>query len=191
MLQIGETIVSLDLLEKHFICNLLACKGSCCVHGDAGAPLTRKEIETLEKEYYLIKPFITTRGAETIDKEGIWLTDQEGDQVTPLIDGGECAFTIFEDGEARCGIEKAWEQGVITFRKPISCHLYPVRVKEYKGFTAVNYDRWDICKPALLLGEEKGVPLFRFLEQPLIRKFGEEWYQELCIAAEQLKKSNA
>lgn len=186
MLQIGDTIVSLDIIEKRFICNIQQCKGSCCVHGDSGAPLEEDEVEFLEKNYNKIEPYLREEGKKAVAEKGTWHIDSDHDMVTPLIGNEECAYTIFEKGIAKCGIEKAYEDGKIDWQKPLSCHLYPVRIKKYKDFTAVNYDSWEICQAALLFGKEKNEPLYRFLKTPLVRKFGEAWYSELCLAADSL-----
>ena len=158
MLQIDDKIVSLDILEKHFVCNLEKCKGYCCVHGASGAPFDKGESEILKKEYSNIKPFLSSEGIAAIEKDGISVVDSDGDEVTPLINGKECAFSIFEKGIAKCGIEKAFLAGKTTFRKPVSCHLYPIRIKHYSGFYALNYDQWDLCDPARILGDEKKSP---------------------------------
>jgi len=184
MILIDDTIVSDDLLEKKFVCSLDKCKGACCIAGDSGAPLEDEEREILEKIYADVKPFLTDRGIEAIEKQGKWLIDTDGEYVTPLVNKkDECAFTIFENGIALCGIEKAYRAGKTDFRKPISCYLYPVRIKKYKTYSAVNYDKWDICSPACKNGEELGVPVFQFVKPALIEKFGEEWYKQLEGAA--------
>jgi hypothetical protein len=187
MLQIDDKIVSLDILEKNFVCNLEKCKGYCCVHGASGAPLDQGEAEILRNEFPQIKPFLSQSGIESIEKQGIPMIDSDGDEVTPLINGKECAFTVFEKGIAKCGIEKAFLAGKTTFRKPVSCHLYPIRVKRYSGFYALNYDKWDLCDPARILGDEKKVTILEFVEQALVRKFGEEFHKELKVAAKELQ----
>lgn len=190
MLQIDNTIISLDVLEKEFICDISICKGDCCVQGDSGAPLEDDEILYLEENYEKIKPYLTDKGKKVIKKHGIWFTDSEGEKVTTLINNKECAFIVFDNGIAKCGIEMAKNNGDIDFLKPISCHLYPIRVKEYSDFFAVNYNTWDICASAVRFGKFKGVKVYEFLKEPLIRKFGEEWYKDLCVAAEHLKNKN-
>ena len=189
MLQIDDKIISLDILEKHFVCNLEKCKGNCCVHGASGAPLDKGEAETIRRELENIKPFLSEAGIKAIEKEGIPVIDSDGDEVTPLINGKECAFAIFEKGIAGCGIEKAFHAGKTTFRKPVSCHLYPIRVKRYADFYALNYDQWDLCEPARKLGDEKKVTILDFVEQALVRKFGENFHRELRIASRELNKS--
>lgn len=189
MLQIQNTLVSLDVVEKKFCCNLAACKGVCCVEGDSGAPMTDEEVNIIEEEYYNFKQHMRPEGIEEVEKQGLWVIDVENDKVTPLVNDKECAYAIFEDGIAKCAIEKAYFEGDTHFRKPVSCHLYPIRVKEYEHFTAVNYDAWDICKPALKNGKKEGVHVYEFAKEALIRRFGEEYYNELKIASESLLNS--
>ena len=188
MIAIGNTLVSEDLLEKKFVCDLNACKGACCVKGDFGAPLEKEELLVLDEIYDKVKPYLSERGIKAISKQGKYLEHEKDQWVTPMIDGGECAYAIFENGIARCGIEKAHEAGEINFRKPVSCHLYPVRITRKKNYDAVNYDKWSVCSPACKLGEELKVPVYRFLETPLVRKYGQEWFDQLSAAAEMLVK---
>jgi hypothetical protein len=186
MLQIGNTLISLDVIEKKFCCDLSKCKGICCVDGDSGAPLTDEEVDLIEEEYDNFKSYLRPEAISVIETQGTWVIDIENDKVTPLINNKECAYVIFDGDIAKCGIEKAFFDGKTKFRKPVSCHLYPVRIKQYRDFTAVNYDEWEICKPALRLGMHKNVYVYNFLEESLIRKFGKEWYSELRIAADSL-----
>ena len=179
MIEIGDTIVSRDLLNKAFVCDLEACKGVCCVQGDSGAPLEEDERAVLDKEYDAIKPYLLDEGRKAIDRQGSSVIDSDGDLGTPLVEEGACAYAIFENGKALCGIEKAWKAGSTAFRKPVSCHLYPVRVSSYSSFKAVNYHRWKICDPACQLGAQLEVPVYVFLKDALIRRFGLEWYHEL------------
>lgn len=188
MLQIDNTIISLDLIEKKFICNLSKCHGSCCIEGDSGAPLELKEKQQLIKYYPIIKQYMNAAGIDAVNKQGLFYTDSEGDDVTALINNKECAYLIYEGKTAICAIEKAYLDKKIDFRKPISCFLYPVRIKQYSSFIAVNYDVWDICEPARIFGRKEGVPVYKFLKEPLIQKFGEEWYEQLTFAAENIKK---
>lgn len=185
MIEIADTLVSSELLEREFVCNLSACRGACCVEGESGAPLTEAECETLEKELHNIKPFLRLEGLAALTEQGTHVRDADGDLVTPLRDGAECAYTVFEGGVASCGIEKAWKAGATEFRKPISCHLYPARLTEYRNFTAVNYHHWPICSPACALGAELKVPVYRFLKEALVRRFGQPWYDALKQAAEE------
>ncbi len=189
MLAIQNTLVSLDLLERHFVCDLNACKGACCVKGDAGAPLTDEEIDLLENIIDDILPYLDEEGKAMIAKKGVFEIDVDGDKGTALLQNGRCAFAIVDDnGMVSCGIEKAEKAGDITFKKPISCHLYPVRITEYKEYDAVNYNKWSICKPACDCGAKLDVPLFKFLKEALTRKYGNEWYEELQLI-DQLRKA--
>ena len=188
MFQLGKTIISEDLLEKDFVCNLSACKGACCIDGDAGAPLNKEETEILDRIYPKVKPFLREEGVAVIEKEGTWITSDFGELETPLIKGADCAYVIFDDtNTALCAIEEAYNQGIIDWKKPISCHLYPVRVKEYSEFAAVNYHKWEICDDACSLGKELQVPVYKFVKQALIRKFGKDWYEALEQEAEKRK----
>ena len=191
MFQIGKTIITDDLFEQEFVCNLQACKGMCCVEGDSGAPLLEEEKVVLNRIYSEVEPYLTPEGITAIKQQGKYVIDQEGDLTTPLINGKECAYvTQDENGIYQCGIENAYNDGKIDWQKPISCHLYPVRVKDYGEFLAVNYNRWDICSSACELGKQLQVPLFKFLKEPLIRKFGEDWYNEVEIIAREYFKIN-
>jgi len=185
MFQLGKTIVSEEILEKEFVCNLSACKGACCVDGDAGAPLTEEETRILEEVYPKIKPYLRKEGIESIDKQGTWIKGWDGSLETPLIEGKDCAYVIFDQGTALCAIEQAYNEGVIDWKKPVSCHLYPIRIKDFSEFSAVNYDRWDICNDACTLGKELGVPVYKFVKEALVRRFGQEWYNELEKVAEE------
>lgn len=186
MLQIKDTLISQDLIEEKFCCDLEKCKGACCVKGDAGAPLLQEEVDLLPNIIDKIAPFLRKAGIESIEKQGTHVIDDENETVTPLIDGKECAYAIFEKGIAQCGIEKAYDAGVISFRKPVSCHLYPVRLKKYEQFIAVNYDKWDICNPARELGSKLNLPVHAFVHDALIRQFGKDWYMHLKIAEKKL-----
>lgn len=184
MIAIGDTIVSEHLLEKKFVCDLNACKGECCVAGDAGAPLEKKELKILKNIYELVKPYMAADGIEAIEQQGFYVIDDDKDYTTPLVDGKHCAFVIFNDGIAKCSIERAHAEGKVDFKKPISCHLFPVRINKFKDYQAVNYSHWDICKPACECGKKLDVPVYKFLKEPLIRKFGEKWYAQLKLADE-------
>jgi hypothetical protein len=188
MLQIENTLISLDIFEKKFVCNLGACKGACCAEGDSGAPLGADELSILEQIYPEVKNYMTPKGIDTVEKIGTWTVDFEGDKVTPLNDTQECAYTYFgEKGIVLCAIEKAFLEGKITFQKPISCHLYPIRIKKLSEYDAVNYESNKLCMPARIQGETLGVPLYKFVKNPLIRKYGKDWYDQLEIAANELK----
>lgn len=180
MIELGKTIISQDIFEKDFVCNLSACKGACCIEGDGGAPVTQKEIKILEEIYPKVEPYLRPEGIAAIKKQGTSVQDWDGEMVTPLVNGKECAYVIFDEkGITKCGIEKAYEDGLVGFKKPISCHLYPIRVTHYRDFDALNYHKWDICSPACTLGAELKVPVYRFLKDALIRKYGEDWYAEV------------
>lgn len=190
MIQIDDKLISEDIFEEEFVCNLSKCKGACCVEGDSGAPLDDEETKILEKLYPKIKPYLTENGIKAIEEQGTWTKDPfDGDFVTPTVGGRECAYVTFDkNGITKCGIEKAYEDGAIDWQKPISCHLYPIRVTEYKTFSALNYDRWSICSDACTLGKELHVPLYKFLKKPLTRKYGEDFYKTLSDVAEEWKK---
>ena len=179
MFQLGKTIVSEEIIENDFLCNLSACKGACCIDGEAGAPLEEGELQILMDIYPKVKPFLSKAGINALEEQGLFIT-QEGEFETPLIDGKDCAYvTIDKKGIAQCAIEEAYNQGEINWKKPVSCHLYPVRVQDYSEFSAVNYHKWDICDDACALGKELQVPIYKFVKEALIRKFGEDWYEEL------------
>ena len=186
MILIDETVISDDIKEQFFVCDLEKCKGACCVEGDLGAPLTEEETKTLDKVYQKVKPYLSDQGISEIEKQGTFILDEEGDFSTPTINGRECAYAIYDDkGILKCGIEQAYNDGKIKFRKPISCHLYPIRITKYDHYEAINYDRWHICSPACGLGKELGVPVYKFLKEALTRKYGERWYRELCTEIEE------
>ena len=189
MIQIDDKLISEDLFSEEFVCNLAKCKGICCVEGDAGAPLDEDETKILDEIYPKIKPYLRPEGIQAIEEQGTYTLDFEGDLVTPLVNNAECAYVIFDKkGYTKCAIEKAYEDGVIDWQKPISCHLYPIRITEYSNFSAINYHEWDICSDACTLGKELGVKVYQFLKKPLIRKYGEEFYQTLSEAAEEWEK---
>ncbi len=191
MFQVGKTIITEDLFEKEFVCNLKACKGICCVEGDSGAPLLEEEKAILDIIYSEVVPYLTEAGQKAIEAQGKYVIDKQGDLTTPLINDKECAFvTQNEDGTYLCGIEKAFLDKKIDWQKPISCHLYPVRVQDFVEFQAVNYNEWDICSDACELGKQLQVPLYKFLKEPLIRKFGKDWYDEVAIIAREYYKNN-
>ncbi|MDO7852256.1 DUF3109 family protein [Hymenobacter convexus] len=180
MIIIQETVISDDIADHFFVCNLEACKGACCVEGDLGAPLEEAELRILEQEYANIEPFLNEAGKAAIKAQGLYIKDWEGDYSTTTIDDKECAYALYDErGILKCGIEQAYLAGATTFKKPISCHLYPIRITKYEGFDALNYDRWGICNPACSFGEKLGVRIYQFLKEPLIRKYGEGWYGQL------------
>lgn len=184
MIVIDDKYISDDVVEKNFVCNLNACKGACCVAGDCGAPLEEPELETLRRIYPSIKPFLREEGIRELEAQGLHTWDDEHGHVTPIINGAICAYASIDDnGHVGCGIEKAWKAGATDYRKPISCHLYPIRITKYDTFEAVNYDKWSICKPACKLGNQLQVPVYKFLREAIVRKYGEEFYTVLDTIA--------
>ena len=180
MIIIQETVISDDIADNFFVCNLEACKGACCVEGDLGAPLETAELAILEAEYPAIAPYLTEAGRAAIAAQGLYIKDWEDDYSTTTINDRECAYALYDErGILKCGIEQAYLAGATTFKKPISCHLYPIRITKYDGFEALNYDRWGICNPACAFGSQLGVKVYQFLKEPLERKYGEEWYAQL------------
>ena len=181
MIAIDKTLISEDLLDKKFVCDLNACKGACCVAGDSGAPLDKEELPILKSVLEKVKPYMVKKGIKAIEKHGAYVVDGDGDYTTTLVSAGaECAFVFFDENKiAKCAIEQAYYDGKIEWKKPISCHLYPVRITKHKTYDAVNYDKWDVCKPACSCGEKLNVPVYKFLKEPLIRKYGTEWFKEL------------
>jgi hypothetical protein len=184
MLEIQNTLVTLDLIEEFFCCDLEKCKGECCIEGDAGAPVTEAEVEKIKESLSAIEADMLPRAIEEVKANGVAYVDEEGDLVTTILDGRNCAFTCYAPGGiCLCALEKAWREGRTAWKKPASCSLYPLRITEYPTFTAVNYHRWNICRDAVALGRKKGIRLYQFLEGPLTERFGAEWYAELCEAA--------
>lgn len=188
MFQLNKTIVSEEILEKEFVCNLSACLGACCVDGDAGAPLDEGETKILAEIYPKIKSYLRPEGIKAIEEQGTHIVSEFGELETPLIEGKDCAYVIFDGKTALCGIEQAYNEGIVTWKKPVSCHLYPIRVKEYSDFSAVNYHKWHICSDACALGAELGVPVYQFVKEALVRKFGQQWFDELDKVAQEMKK---
>jgi len=187
MFQIENTLVSEEIITKDFVCNLNACKGACCVEGEAGAPLEKEETDWLEKNYDLISPFMDEKGKAAVKEQGKFIAVGKGEFETPLVNGKECAYVVFGSNNiTQCSIENAYQAHKIDFKKPISCHLYPVRVKQYSEFKAVNYHSWNICSAACELGESLKIPIYQFVKEALVRKFGKKWYAELEIAAQEI-----
>lgn len=190
MIEIGRTIVSRDIVEEHFLCDLLKCRGACCIEGDSGAPLTEEEAATIEETYPVFRKYLPEAHILEVEKQGNWVIDNDGDMVTPLVGNRQCAYSFYDEHNIlKCAIEKAYIEGNIHFRKPVSCHLFPIRITPYKRFDAVNYQELDICKPGRECGRSVQLPLYKFLKEPLIRKYGEEWYSQLEIAADHITKS--
>lgn len=186
MIVIDHTIISDDIAEEYFVCDLLRCKGACCVEGTGGAPLKEEELTILRELYEDIEPYLTEKGKAVIKKYGAYVRDSDGDWTTPVIEGRECAYAYYDEHKIlKCGIERAWKEGKVNFRKPVSCHLYPIRISKYEHYEALNYHHWHICSPACRNGDTLQVPLYRFLKESLIRKYGEVWYQKLEEAIEE------
>lgn len=191
MIVLQNTVLSDDLKDKFFVCNLDKCKGACCVEGDMGAPLDLDELPILAQVYEHVKPYMSAEGVKAVEDQGLSVQDIEGEHCTTTIGNRECAYAIYDENlTLKCAIEAAYLDGKIDWKKPISCHLYPIRITKYDGFEALNYDRWEICNPACAFGLELGVPVYKFLREPLIRKYGEAWFQELdaMVASETLVK---
>jgi len=187
MIEIGRTIISRDIFEEHFLCDLHQCKGACCVEGDSGAPLTKEEAEIIAHEFDNFKEYLSGKHKNEIEKQGFSVIDKDGDLVTPLINNRQCVYTFTDEiGILKCGIEKAFFEGKTTFRKPVSCHLFPIRITEYKHYDAVNYQELAICRAAKACGLAAKLPLYKFLKEPLIRKYGKDWFSEVEVAAEYL-----
>lgn len=181
MIAIDNTLISEDIIDKKFVCDLNACKGACCVAGDSGAPLDKDELKVLDGVLDAVKPYMVPKGIKAIEKKGAYVIDGDGDYTTTLVsEGAECAFVYFDENKiAKCAIEKAFLEKKIDWQKPISCHLYPIRITKHKTYDAVNYDKWAICAPACKCGEKLDVPVYKFLKGPLIRKYGKEWFKQL------------
>ena len=188
MIRIGNTLISDDVISEFFVCHIEKCKGACCVEGDLGAPLEEEELSLLKQNYEQIEPYLMEEGKAAIREQGYFIKDFEGDYSTPTIDGRECAYAFYnESGILKCGIEQAFHDGKTNWQKPISCHLYPIRISKNTTNVAVNYDSWSICNDACILGRELSVPVYEFLKEPLIRRFGEAWYSQLEAYAKEKK----
>lgn len=190
MIQIDDTIIALDVIEDNFLCDLSVCKGECCVEGESGAPLEKDEINEIEKILPLIRDDLSPAALAVIESQGVAYEDEDGEMVTSIVNGKDCVFTYYDkEGICKCAIEKAYRAGKTNFYKPISCHLYPIRLQKYNEFTAVNYHRWSVCHAAVTLGNKNKLKIYQFLKEPLIRRFGEAWYNELALVAEEYTKS--
>ncbi len=189
ILDIDNILVSSDIITEHFCCDLNTCKGICCVEGDAGAPVTLEEIAGIEDSLDSVWSEMTAQAQATVDKQGVAYTDCDGELVTSIVNGKDCVFTCYENGCCLCALERAYRSGKTKFIKPISCALYPIREKRFaNGTVALNYHRWDVCKEAVKKGKELKLPVYRFLEAPLIRRFGKDWYNTLCEVAEHINE---
>ena len=188
MIEIDDKIVSTDILSECFARDLGKCKGICCVEGDAGAPLEIDEVDILEEEYPNYAPYMTAEGRAEVERQGFMVVDSDGDYTTPLVDNAACAYAFEEDGVTFCAIERAYREGKCSFLKPISCHLYPIRVKQFRnGSYGLNYHRWAVCSSARECGKKLGVPVYKALREPIVRRFGEEFYRSLECAEELMK----
>ncbi|MFZ9045952.1 MAG: DUF3109 family protein [Cyclobacteriaceae bacterium] len=186
MVILDKTVVSSEIEKESFVCDLEKCKGACCVEGDLGAPLEEDELDKIDEVIPLVKEYLSKEAVEVLDSEGGYIIDEEGDYSTTTIDGKECAFACYDErGILKCSIEQAHKDGKTVFKKPISCHLYPIRIAKLEEFEALNYDRWHICSPACDLGARLSVPVYKFLKEPLIRKYGQHWFDRLPEAIEQ------
>ena len=189
LVEIQDKVVSLELFEKKFVCDLNACKGACCIEGDAGAPITEEEIAVLEDDLEFIKPYMRPEGIAEVEKTGVFYMDWDNEPVTTLVNGAECAFVFFDEkGITKCAIEQAHKDGKTSFKKPISCHLYPIRAQKYAEFEALNYNEWKICAPACACGENLNVKVYKFLKEPIVRAYGEAFYEEMEIVDRELEK---
>lgn len=185
MLEVDNKIISLDVFKEYFSCNLSHCRGACCVEGNSGAPLEEDEVDILEAEYEAYKPYMKPEGVAAVEEQGFMVVDTDGEYTTPLIGDAECAYSFEEDGITFCAIERAYREGKTSFQKPVSCHLYPIRVARFRnGSYGLNYHRWDICRGARECGQHTGVPVYKALKEPLIRRFGEEFFAALEEAEE-------
>lgn len=190
ILQVGDVLLSPDILTEHFCCDYEKCHGICCVEGDAGAPVTMEEIAAIEESLDTVWPELSASAQAVIDRQGVAYTDRDGDLVTSIVGGKDCVFTCYEGEGCLCALERAYRQGRTRFCKPISCALYPIRAKQFSnGTIALNYNRWDVCRDAVAKGRELDMPVYKFLKEPLIRRFGTEWYEELEQLADMLLKS--
>lgn len=188
MVEIGRTLISRDIFEKFFLCDLLKCRGACCVEGDSGAPLTDEEALIIKNEYPNFEKYLPEKHKKEIAKQSFSIIDSDGDLVTPLVNKRQCAYTYYDENNlVKCAIENAYFNHETSFRKPVSCHLFPIRITQYKRFDAVNYEQIDICKPGRICGKTNNLPLYKFLKEPLIRKYGEEWFADVEAAAKFLQ----
>ncbi|KAA6337323.1 hypothetical protein EZS27_014591 [termite gut metagenome] len=192
MILVDDILVSLDIFREKFLCDLDVCKGECCVEGDAGAPIEgEEELAQLEKVLPIVWNDLSVEAREVIKKQGVCYTDEEEDLVTSIVNGKDCVFTCYDaDAHCRCAIERAYREKKTDFYKPLSCHLYPIRISETGIYRAINYHRWTVCKAAILLGERENLPVYKFLKEPLIRKFGKDWYAELELVAKELEETS-
>lgn len=189
LIEVDGRILVTDILTEHFLCDIARCKGMCCVEGNAGAPLEEEELGILEDEYENFRTYMTPEGRAAVASQGLYVRDADGDWTTPLVGEADCAYAFHEGGVTMCAIERAWREGQTPFMKPVSCHLYPIRVRRFSdGSEGLNYHRWDVCAAACANGRAHGVRIYEALKAPLIRRFGEEFYNDLCEAARYMEK---
>lgn len=191
MLSLGKTIISSAVFEEKFACDLKKCRGHCCLQGDSGAPLKEQEGKVLEEIWPVIRGYMRPEGIRAVEEKGSSVIDSDGDLVTPLVGKAECAYAQYRDGIYYCAIENAWHDKVISFRKPVSCHLFPIRITHYESFDALNYEELKICRPAFRRGMKENIPVYVFLKEPLIRMYGKKWYDELLVAAGEIRKNKS
>ena len=191
LVEIGDKIISTEIFSKEFVCDLSKCKGACCVEGSGGAPLKDKEVVQLTKNLDKIKPYMSDKGISIVDEKGVFHLDEDDSPATNLIHKKECCFVYFDESNtAKCAIETSYQDGKIDFNKPVSCHLYPIRTKDFNEFTAINYESWDICNPACALGQSLKIPVYKFLKDPIIREFGSTFFEELVKIDKELSNEN-
>ena len=190
MIIVGNCIISDDIALRNFECRLECCLGQCCVEGDAGAPLDQDELPVLDRLLPQVLPFMTAEGQAAVREHGTWQPDEEGEPCTTLVSGRECAFVCWQGDTALCAIECAHRRGIIDFPKPLSCHLYPIRIEDYGEFQTLNYHQWEVCREACHAESSTSQPLYRYLEVPLVRKYGQAWYDELCEQCEQMRRQH-
>ncbi len=180
MIELGKTLISDDVINEAFVCDLTKCKGACCVEGNLGAPLEEEELQGIDAIKDVVKPYLSEEAVETLEKEGGHLLDEDNEYSTTTINGKECVFAFYDkSGILKCSIEQANKEGKTTTQKPVSCHLYPIRIGQFRQFDTLLYDRWEICSDACDLGEKLKIPVYQFVKGALIRKYGEDWYREL------------
>ncbi|MEM6800770.1 MAG: DUF3109 family protein [Bacteroidota bacterium] len=191
IIEIEDTLISSEVVEELFACDIVRCKGACCVEGDLGAPLEQEELSIMDEIYETVEPYMRAEGKKVVKQSGTYVKDFTGNYSTPLVDGKECVYVTFKNGIASCAIEQAHLDGKLDFQKPISCHLYPIRVSSYQGTDRLNYDRWDICSAACNRGEAEGIAVYEFVKSALIRKYGEKFYEVLDEIAKNISKEEA
>lgn len=189
MIEIEGKVINTEIFRRRFVCDISKCKGTCCYDGDSGAPLEKEELDKLTEVFPAVEPLLSDKEREEISRQGLWVTDADGDFVTPIIDGRECVYTNREpDGTWSCAIEKAFREGNTNWRKPISCYLYPIRVSKTRKYELLNFHEWEVCRPAMELGQKVGTPAYKFLREPIIEKFGEDFYKELEELEQELSR---